>query len=149
MQESVYVNLIDNPERFTGYIGDSPRRVWAAVYQENCFKPAHVPYLTSKVVNDEMCIEKRVFFRVVSGLHACINLHVAAAFPGVAKGFPPTPTWAPNVTMFELFFSPEKTFGEGPSRLKNVYFTYLLLLRYKTCSFPSFSLIFIFICIYV
>lgn len=34
----IHVNLIDNPERFTGYIGDSPRRVWRAIYEENCFK---------------------------------------------------------------------------------------------------------------
>ncbi len=35
---TITVNLIDNPERFTGYIGDSPRKVWMAIYQENCFK---------------------------------------------------------------------------------------------------------------
>lgn len=128
----VFVNLLDNPERFTGYIGSSPGRIWRAMYSENCFKPDNLDpnsFLTASVVRS-MCIEKRVFYRVVSGLHACINLHVAASYPIVSGGFPPRPTvWGPNVTMFDMFFDPQRTWGEGPSRLRNMYFTYLLLLR--------------------
>ena len=33
-----YVNLVDNPERFTGYSGNSAARIWRSIYQENCFK---------------------------------------------------------------------------------------------------------------
>lgn len=131
-QHGVFVNLLDNPERFTGYIGSSPGRIWRAIYSENCFRPDNLDaasFLTATVVRD-MCIEKRVFYRVVSGLHACINLHVAASYPSSQGGFPPRPTvWGPNVTMFEMFFDPSRTYGEGPSRLRNMYFTYLLLLR--------------------
>eukprot|EP00050_Salpingoeca_kvevrii_P011793 m.17965 g.17965 ORF g.17965 m.17965 type:complete len:454 (-) comp3631_c0_seq1:160-1521(-) len=125
-----YANLLENPERFTGYVGNSPARIWAAIYNENCFKPdPSIPFLTSEIVGN-MCREKRVFYRVVSGLHACINVHVAADFPTQPAGFPPPPiVWGPNVTMFERMFDPARTFGEGPSRLKNMYFTYLLLLR--------------------
>ncbi|KAJ3117610.1 hypothetical protein HDU96_006208 [Phlyctochytrium bullatum] len=36
--EGVYVDLLKNPERFTGYAGDSATRVWKAVYTENCFE---------------------------------------------------------------------------------------------------------------
>lgn len=39
-QHGVFVNLLDNPERFTGYIGSSPGRIWRAIYSENCFKCA-------------------------------------------------------------------------------------------------------------
>ncbi|KAJ3130069.1 hypothetical protein HK098_006781, partial [Nowakowskiella sp. JEL0407] len=35
--EGVYVNLNKNPERFTGYSGDSANRIWASIYNENCF----------------------------------------------------------------------------------------------------------------
>lgn len=33
----VYVSLMDNPERFTGYSGAHAHKIWRAVYQENCF----------------------------------------------------------------------------------------------------------------
>ena len=33
----VYVSLVDNPERFTGYSGSHASKIWRAIYQENCF----------------------------------------------------------------------------------------------------------------
>ncbi len=48
----VYVNLLQNPERFTGYAGPSAHRVWQAMIEENCFGG----------IND-VCLEKRVFHR--------------------------------------------------------------------------------------
>jgi ABC-type tungstate transport system permease subunit len=33
-----YVNLAKNPERYTGYKGQSAARVWRSIYGENCFK---------------------------------------------------------------------------------------------------------------
>jgi len=36
--EMTYVNLQLNPERYTGYTGASARRIWDAVYSENCPK---------------------------------------------------------------------------------------------------------------
>lgn len=36
--EMTYVNLQLNPERYTGYTGPSPRRIWDAIYTENCPK---------------------------------------------------------------------------------------------------------------
>ena len=36
--ELTYVNLLLNPERYTGYAGPSARRIWDAVYSENCPK---------------------------------------------------------------------------------------------------------------
>ncbi|KAF9103186.1 hypothetical protein BGX27_010685, partial [Mortierella sp. AM989] len=35
--DEVYVDLKDNPERFTGYSGPSAAMVWKAIYEENCF----------------------------------------------------------------------------------------------------------------
>lgn len=32
---SIYVNLLDNPERFTGYTGEAAHRIWRAVHEEN------------------------------------------------------------------------------------------------------------------
>ncbi|EAW70045.1 ERO1-like beta (S. cerevisiae), isoform CRA_a [Homo sapiens] len=37
-----YVDLLLNPERYTGYKGTSAWRVWNSIYEENCFKPRSV-----------------------------------------------------------------------------------------------------------
>lgn len=36
--ECDYVDLLLNPERYTGYKGSSPHRIWNSIYDENCFK---------------------------------------------------------------------------------------------------------------
>lgn len=41
--DGVYVDLHENPERFTGYAGPSANKVWKAIYEENCFDV--VPFL--------------------------------------------------------------------------------------------------------
>jgi hypothetical protein len=50
--QGVYVNLLNNPERFTGYGGPSARKVWSSILEENCFGAL-----------DDICLEKRVFYR--------------------------------------------------------------------------------------
>jgi hypothetical protein len=39
------------------------------------------------------------------------------------------PEWGPNVKEFKKRFAAETTDGQGPQRLKNLYFTYLVELR--------------------
>ena len=34
----IYVDLLLNPERFTGYSGASAHRLWNSIYKENCFR---------------------------------------------------------------------------------------------------------------
>jgi len=34
-----YVDLSLNPERYTGYKGESAHRIWHSIYRENCFRP--------------------------------------------------------------------------------------------------------------
>ena len=62
--KGVYVNLLNNPEGFTGYGGPSARRVWRSITEENCFGEL-----------DDVCLEKRVFYRSVAvmrrGLGVC------------------------------------------------------------------------------
>lgn len=36
--EAEYVDLLLNPERYTGYRGRSAHRVWQSIYLENCFR---------------------------------------------------------------------------------------------------------------
>ena len=84
--EGEYIDLSINPERFTGYAGDSAHHVWRAIYEENCFglseaslsagtqpTPKGLSSLsegwgTEMVSSDEgMCEEKKVYYRVISG----------------------------------------------------------------------------------
>nr|XP_006822898.1 PREDICTED: ERO1-like protein alpha-like [Saccoglossus kowalevskii] len=126
-----YVDLLINPERYTGYKGASPRRVWNSIYNENCFKPdpdtrEYEALLTTSNVKG-MCLEKRVFYRMISGLHASINIHLAAKYliPDAWGGT----KWGININEFQSRFDPKSTNGEGPQWLRNLYFTYLVELR--------------------
>lgn len=79
-----------------------------------------------------MCLEKRAFYRAVSGLHSSINIHLSAKYLLSDKeelGIDNKGTWGPNVEEFKRRFSSETTNGEGPNWLRNLYFLYLLELR--------------------
>ncbi|KAJ1573599.1 hypothetical protein NDA11_007490 [Ustilago hordei] len=153
-EEGVYVDLIKNPERFTGYAGPSANRVWKSIYEENCFngvkfvEPARpqssggTGFVDKTVLqssplggagfsglvsslqapldsgDSEQCLEKRVFYRIISGLHASISIHICHDFLDTKTG-----EWAPNL---ECFIT---RIAEHPERLQNVYFDYVLLLR--------------------
>lgn len=51
-EKDQYVNLLQNPERFTGYSGPSAQRVWKCIQEENCFGAV-----------SDVCREKRIFAR--------------------------------------------------------------------------------------
>lgn len=132
-----YVDLSLNPERYTGYKGPSAHRIWRSIYQENCFRPKLNPYesfpyvLSSDLSN--MCLEKRVFYRAVSGMHTSINIHLCSKYllseKSVGFAAPPDGEWGSNIEEFQRRFDPSQTLGEGPNWLKNIYFVYLLEMR--------------------
>ncbi|XP_015511150.1 ero1-like protein [Neodiprion pinetum] len=128
-----YVDLLLNPERYTGYRGPSAHRIWRSIYMENCFRPEKSTrnFVQSKM--NGMCLEKRVFYRVVSGLHSSINIHLCSKYLLSEKDSLETVSagaqWGPNLSELQRRFSPETTGGEGPTWLKNLYFIYLLELR--------------------
>lgn len=37
-KDAEYVDLLLNPERYTGYKGKSAQRIWHTIYMENCFR---------------------------------------------------------------------------------------------------------------
>lgn len=82
----------------------------------------------------DTCLEERVFYRMVSGLHTSINIHLCANFLLPDKQGPMGLTssqgnWGPNLKEFKKRFSPETTDGEGEQWLRNLYFVYLVELR--------------------
>lgn len=101
-EDMVYVNLLDNPEKFTGYSGRLAEKVWHAIYDENCFDTG----------DDEKCLEERVFYRLISGMQSSINTHIAAEYNGEH-----------NVQLYV------DRVGKHPERLQNLYFTYLFVIR--------------------
>lgn len=138
-----YIDLSINPERFTGYAGDSSHNVWKAIYQENCFglseaglQPAQGQQVSrfsaapgfsalSEGLGTEMvsaggdaCEEKKIYYRIISGLHASISIHICADYLDQSTG-----TWAPNLQCFV------NRVATHPERLSNVYFNAVLMLR--------------------
>ncbi|KAI5662157.1 hypothetical protein M9H77_21480 [Catharanthus roseus] len=110
--EMTYVNLQLNPERYTGYTGPSARRIWDAVYSENC----------PKYASGELCQEKKVLYKLISGLHASISIHIASDYLLDEK----TNLWGRNL---ELMYDRVLRY---PDRVRNLYFTFLFVLRAVT-----------------
>lgn len=111
-QELTYVNLLLNPERFTGYTGPSACRIWEAIYKHNAW------------VDEEKDASKegRVLYKLISGLHSSISVHIGADYL-LDEG---TNDWGPNPTLLY-----ERVL-KHPDRVRNLYFTYLFVLRAVT-----------------
>lgn len=140
-----YVSLVDNPERFTGYGGAGAQQVWDAIYRENCFyKPLEeivaLPEGTGhdgldaaeglrnslheknaigeELTRDDECLEKRIFHRVLSGMHASISMHLCWDYLNQSTG-----EWGPNIECYK------ERLHNHPERISNIYFNYALLAR--------------------
>ena len=118
-----YIDLLDNPERFTGYSGESAWKIWKSIYEQNCFKfiygedsatmTAPLPANPS-----QLCLEKRTFYRVISGLHSSISAHVCWDHLDKETG-----AWAPNL---ECYLT---RFANHADRRENLYFLYTVMLQ--------------------
>ena len=140
-----YVSLADNPERFTGYAGEGARRVWEAIYRENCFaRPRAAPSdddappwpPRSQAMQDlahvlrardppsgaadfdGACLEKRVFYRIISGMHASVSTHLCFEHLDQHTG-----RWGPDTACYRA------RLHRHPDRIANLYFAYALVLR--------------------
>jgi ERO1-like protein beta len=67
---------------------------------------------------DDTCLEKRVFHRVISGMHASINTHLCWDYLDQKTG-----EWGPNLTCYE------QRLHHYPERVSNIYFNYALVMR--------------------
>lgn len=111
----VYVNLLNNPERFTGYGGAQSFDVWKAIYSENCF-PNTNPMSMNPDQEVEVCKEKNLFYRLVSGMHASIAVHLSNEYLNSETG-----EFYPNLDVFM------QRVGSFNDRLSNIYFNYALV----------------------
>ncbi|KAL9188171.1 hypothetical protein ACHAXT_006549 [Thalassiosira profunda] len=106
------VNLQLNPERNTGYNGT---HIWNAIYEENCLA-------LDGSSSAPMCYEERVLYRLLSGLHTSTTLSIAKNYypPSKRKG---RTDWEPNPQYFI------DKFADHPDHLRNLHFSYVVLLR--------------------
>ncbi|KAJ4297012.1 endoplasmic oxidoreductin-1 [Collariella sp. IMI 366227] len=68
--------------------------------------------------HEDECLEKRVFYRVMSGMHASISTHLCWDFLNQTTG-----QWQPNVGCYI------GRLHKFPDRISNLYFNYALLTR--------------------
>ncbi len=125
----MYVDLIENPERFTGYSGPAAHKIWETIYNED--------YMSDKNLEDAQnwysCDERKFFYRIVSGkhlfmyraiifyfigLHASISVHLSDRYYNRKLN-----RWESNFQMFH------DRVGAHSERVLNMYLTYTLLLR--------------------
>ncbi|CCC68097.1 hypothetical protein NCAS_0B00130 [Naumovozyma castellii] len=107
-KESVLVDLTKNPERFTGYGGQEARNIWQYIYGENCFS----------TTTEGKCLAKDAFYRLVSGLHASIGVHISNEMLDTKTG-----KWGPNLDFFMA------RVGNFPDRITNIYFNYAVVAK--------------------
>lgn len=119
--KGVFVDLIDNPERFTGYNGPSAAKIWSFIYNHSCSNNNH--YILKRLNTEiwDICSEKTLFTKIVSGLHASISTHIADQFYNKITGF-----WDKNQ---EMFFD---RVGNYPERIQNMFLVYVFLLKAVT-----------------
>ncbi|MCO5546581.1 hypothetical protein L7F22_000010 [Adiantum nelumboides] len=107
-----YLNLLLNPERYTGYVGPSACRIWEAIYHDNVLVP-----------QDKLAPpESRVLYKLISGLHSSISVHIAADYLLDESAN----RWGPNVSLLHQRILMHE------DRVRNLYFTFLFVLRAVT-----------------
>lgn len=67
---------------------------------------------------EDQCLEKRVFHRVISGMHASISTHLCHDYLNQTTG-----EWGPNLQCYK------DRLQDHPERISNLYFNYAFVLR--------------------
>lgn len=91
---------------------------------------AFIPYTDMSSLNG-ICMEQRAFYRLISGLHSSINIHLCANYLlSEKKDFVSmNGIWGHNLGEFVRRFSSQTTDNEGSNWLRNLYFAYIVELR--------------------
>jgi ERO1-like protein beta len=114
-EDGSYIDLEKNPERFTGFAGEGSHKVWRAIYEQNCFGFVFGSEIIITSL-DNVCVEKRAFYRVVSGLHSSISIQLCKNWLNQANG-----NWESNLNCYY------ERVGKYDERLENLYFLYSIL----------------------
>ncbi len=104
-KDGSYVNLLKNPEGYTGYRG---AHIWNAIFKENCLSDKY----------NSLCKEDKIFFTIFSGWLSNTNFEIGMNFHDTVKN-----TSYINVTMLteRLLYQKE--------RIDNFLFLYSLVIK--------------------
>lgn len=111
-----YFDVYSNVESFSGYNGSY---IWKLIYEENCFG-GYNKY-------QSMCLEEKVLYNIISGLHTSISSHLSRLHKNTTK----TVEWADRGEE-SLYFdheSYESRVLSHPDRINNMLFLYEILMR--------------------
>lgn len=116
-EDGVYVDLIKNPEGYTGFKGPSASRIWSAIYESNCFQSPY-DHLLPNGDNWGTCVEKQLFYRIISGLHSSVSTHVCTRFFDSKQK-----VWTTNRNFFRFMI------GAHEDRIQNLAFLHISLAK--------------------
>lgn len=101
--------------------GEHAHRIWDAIYSQNCFKDVH----SERGCNEESL----VFYRIISGVHASISMHLSREYLLDESAN----IWGPNLTVFaERMADPARC-----DHARNLYFAYLFVLKAVARAAPA------------
>lgn len=120
--ELLYVDLLKNPERYTGFSGKQAHRIWSAIYDENCMSISS--NCKDGACAPGTCKEERVFYRLISGVHTSITMHIAADYLHGTR-------WGPNLDIFATRVRAHKEY------IDNLYMTLAVVMRAVAKAAPS------------
>ncbi|MCQ2816796.1 MAG: ERO1 family protein [archaeon] len=103
--EGSFVNLLKNPEGFTGYKGT---HIWKAIFSENCF--------ADKLIN--LCTEDLTFYRIFSGWLSNTNMQIGMNFHDLKT----------NRTFINVPFIITRLLN-NKERIDNLFFLYSLMVK--------------------
>lgn len=73
------IDLLANPQKFTGFVGAASSNIWKAIYEQDCCLPHSSPQDSGALqLRWDQCPGKqRLFFPLISGLQTSIAVHIA------------------------------------------------------------------------
>ncbi|KAI9784796.1 MAG: endoplasmic oxidoreductin-1 [Geoglossum umbratile] len=86
--------------------------------QQALAKSGGMQHVDESLEFDDECLEKRVFYRIISGMHASISTHLCWDYLNQSTG-----NWGPNLQCYE------DRLHKHSERISNLYFNYALVLR--------------------
>jgi hypothetical protein len=154
-----WVDLVRNPEGNTGYLGPKAHRVWSAIYNDNCRLVDAADSADaagngdadhSAGPSDEcarspgscgVCAAHRIFYRLVSGMHTSISMHIASYF-NVAPA-PATVEESERYHRERLYATPNcdlyhARITQHPEHVDNLHFVFRFVIRALTRAAPLF-----------
>ena len=111
-KDGTYINLLKNPEGYTGYKGS---HIWNAIFKENCFTEKY----------SSLCVEDKIFSNIFTGWLSVTNFEIGCNFRNRN-----TKAKYVNITYVTSKFLYQK------DKIDNLFFLYSLILKAANKAVP-------------